>query len=81
MNVKDIYRFTHKSVEERYLILNEIKNILLRINEKDYPNIHALLQNDEKRISLIQIMLINRFSELAGTTDYNKIVDSLEVTL
>ena len=81
MNVKDIYRFTHKPLPERYEFLNEVKNELSKIKKSDYPNIYGFLQNDEQKISLINLIIINRFGELAGTTNLTEIIEGLEGTL
>ena len=52
----------------------------MRIDEKEYPNVCSMLYNDNKKVELIDTIIVNMYSDMGGGDIYD-ILSSIEVTM
>ena len=78
MNLPDIYNI--KSVQQKSAIIKSIADVLMRIDDKEYPNVCSMLYNDNKKVELIDTIIINMYSDMGGGDIY-EILSSIEVTM
>lgn len=70
-----------KSCEQKSDIIRQIGDVLMRIDEEEFPNICSQLYNDNSKVELIEVIILNMFSPNGVSGDMNKILSSIEVTL
>tara|TARA_R110000782_G_scaffold145153_4_gene237928 strand:- start:8120 stop:8362 length:243 start_codon:yes stop_codon:yes gene_type:complete len=79
MNIPKLYQI--KSLKQKHKIVKNIVDALSSINLNDYPNISNQLSNDYSKVSLMNMIIINMYSEESGVVSIENSISSIEVTL
>ena len=79
MNIPKLYQI--KSLKQKHKIVKNIVDALSSINLNDYPNISNQLNNDHSKVSLMNMIIINMYSEESGVVSIENSISSIEVTL
>lgn len=79
MNIPKLYQI--KSLKQKHKIVKNIVDALSSINLNDYPNISNQLNNDYSKVSLMNMIIINMYSEESGVVSIENSISSIEVTL
>ena len=70
-----------KTQEQKREIIIEIVDNLKRISSHHYPNVVLQFENDNSKVSLIDMIISNMYSKMGGAGDWIDTIDSIEATI